>query len=76
MIQSCLPEDLVGIETTLSSELESVNDWLISNKLLLHLGKCSPLCLERRENYANVTLLILYVMEMSTVTYLGVTLDH
>ena len=55
--------DIVGIEATLSSELESVNDWLINNKLSLHLGK--TLCLERRENYANVTILMLYVMEMS-----------
>ena len=30
---------LVEIEGTVSSELESVNDWLIDNKLSLHLGK-------------------------------------
>ena len=41
-------EDLVEIEATLSSELESVNDWLIDNKLSLHLGKKNnSLCLEQ-----------------------------
>ena len=32
-------KDIVEIEATLSSELKSVNDWLIDNKLSLHLGK-------------------------------------
>ena len=32
-------KDLVEIEATLCSEPESVNDWLIDNKLSLHLGK-------------------------------------
>ena len=31
--------DIVGIEATVSSELESVNDWLMNNTLFLHLGK-------------------------------------
>ena len=32
-------KDLVEIEATLSTEIQSVNDWLIDNKLSLHLGK-------------------------------------
>ena len=32
-------KDIAEIEATLSSELKSVNDWLIDNKLSLHLGK-------------------------------------
>ena len=51
-------KDIIEIEATLSSELKSVNDWFIDNK---H----NPLCLEQGQNCANVTLLILYVMELS-----------
>ena len=32
-------KDVKVIEQTLSRELESVRDWLIDNKLSLHLGK-------------------------------------
>ena len=58
-------KDIVEIEATLSSELKSVNDWLINNKLSLHLGKTQSTVFGTRKNYANVTLLILYVMELS-----------
>ena len=56
-------KDLVEIEATLSSELESVNDWLIDDKISLHLGKTQSI--PQGTNYANIALLILYVMEMS-----------
>ena len=32
-------KNVADIETTLSSELECVSNWLIDNKLSLHLGK-------------------------------------
>ena len=32
-------KNVAVIETTLSSELEYVSNWLIDNKLYLHLGK-------------------------------------
>ena len=32
-------KNIADIETTLSSELEYVSNWLIDNKLSLHLGK-------------------------------------
>ena len=35
--------DLVGIEATLSSKRESVNGWLINNKLSLHFDKTQPI---------------------------------
>ena len=43
-------KDLVAIETTISSELESVNDWwLIDNKLSLHLGKTQSIVFGTRK---------------------------
>ena len=58
-------KDIVEIKANLSSELKSVNDWLNDNKLSLHLGKTQSIVFGIRNNYANVTLLILYVMELS-----------
>ena len=43
-------KNVADIETTLSSELEYVSNWLIDNKLSLHLGKHSRSCLVQREN--------------------------
>ena len=43
-------KDLAEIEATLSSELESVNDWLSDNKLLLHLGKTQSIVFGTRTN--------------------------
>ena len=56
-------KDLVETEATLSSELESVNDWLIDDKISLHFGKTQSI--QQGTNYANITLLIVYVMEIS-----------
>ena len=60
-------KDLVGIEATLSSDLESLSDYLINNKLSLHFGKTQPIVFgigTKRQIY-KCTLSILYVMEMS-----------
>ena len=74
-------KDLVEIEATLSSELESVNDWLIDNKLSLHLGKTkSIVCGTRKKlckcNTLNIVCNGNVIESKSTVTYLGVTLDQ
>ena len=58
-------KDIVEIDAILSSELKSVNDWLIDNKLSLHLGKTQSIVFGTRKNCANVTLLILYLIELS-----------
>ena len=41
---------MADIESTLSYELEYVSNWLLDNKLSLHLGKHSRSCLVRRED--------------------------
>ena len=57
---------IAGMEAALITELESLNDWLLNNTSHLSIWVThTQLYLERRENYANVTILILYVMEMS-----------
>ena len=59
-------KDLVEIEATLSSELESMNDWLINNKLSLLLGKTQSFVFGTRKKLCKCnTLNILYVVEMS-----------
>ena len=74
-------KDLVEIEATLSCELESVNNWLIDNKLSLHLGKTQSIVFgTRKKLYKCSTLNIVcngnVIESKSTVTYLGVTLDQ
>ena len=68
-IQSCLRTDLVGIEATLSSELEFVTSYCSIRV------KHNPLCFERREHLKNDTLLILYVMETSLIQSQSLSCD-
>ena len=42
-------KDIVEFEATLSSELKSVNDWLIDNKLSLHLDKTQSIVFGTRK---------------------------
>ena len=74
-------KDVVEIEATLSSELKSVNDWLIDNKLSLHLGKTQSIVFGTRNklckcNTLNIVCNGIVIESKSTVTYLGVTLDQ
>ena len=84
-IRSCLPQEgtyqVVGIEATLSSELESVNAWLINNKLLLHLGKTQSIVFGTKRklckcNTVNIVCNGNATESTSTITYLGMTLDQ
>ena len=70
--------DIVGIEVTLRSELEPVNDWLI-NKLSLHLGKTQSIVFGTKRTLwkcdtINIACNGNVIESKSTVTYLGVTL--
>ncbi len=74
-------KDLVGIEATLRSELESVNDWLINNKLSLYLGETQSIGFGRKRKSSTCKTINIVCNEnviesKSTVTYLGVTLDQ
>ena len=74
-------KDIVEIEATLSSELKSVNDWFIDNKLSLHLGKTQPIVFGTRTklckcNTLNIVCNGIVIEAKQTVTYLGVTLDQ
>ena len=73
-------KDLVEIEATLSRDLESVNNWLIDNKLSLHLGKTHIVFGTRKRlckcNTLNIVCNGNVIESKSTVTYLGVTLDQ
>ena len=72
---------IIEIEATLSSELKSVNDWFIDNKLSLHLGKTQPIVFGTRTqlckcNTLNIVCNGIVIESKQTVTYLGVTLDQ
>ena len=74
-------EYIIEIEATLSSELKSVNDWFIDNKLSLHLGKTQPIVFGTRTqlckcNTLNIVCNGIVIESKQTVTYLGVTLDQ
>ena len=74
-------KDIVEIEATLSSELESVNDWLMNNKLSLHLGKTQSIVFGTKKhlckcNTVNIVCNGNVTESKSTVTYLSVTLDQ
>ena len=73
--------DFVEIKATLSYELESMNDWLINNKLSLHLGKTqSSMFGTKRKlckcNTLNIVCNGIVIESKPTITYLGITLDQ
>ena len=69
-------KDVKVIEQTLSRELESVRDWLIDNKLSLHLGKTESILFGskkklKRANKISVQCSGSILESKTSVTYLG-----
>ena len=60
--------DVSEIEDVLSRELESVSEWLVENRLSLHLGKTESILFGSNKRLAKRREL--------HITYLGVTLDQ
>ena len=74
-------KNVADIESTLSSELEYVSNWLIDNKLSLHLDKTQSILFgTKRRLSTGVKLNVIcngnVIESKSNVTYLGVTLDQ
>ena len=74
-------KNVADIESTLSSELEYVSNWLIDNKLSLHLGKTQSILFgSKRRLSTGVKLNVIcngnVIESKSNFTYLGVTLDQ
>ena len=72
-------KDLVEIEATLTSELGSVNDWLMENKLSLYPGKTQTIVFGTRKtlckcNTLNIACNGNVIESKSNVTYLGLNL--
>ena len=75
--------NVADIETTLSSELESVSrhNWLIDNKVCIHLGKTQSVLYGAKRTLSTCVKLnvicngIIVIESKSNVTYLGVTID-
>ena len=73
-------KDTADIERILSVELESIREWLIDNKLSLHLGKIESILFDSKQrlskmNSVTVTCGISTIEAKSNVNYLGITLD-
>ena len=71
--------DVSEIEEILKRELESVSEWLVENRLSLHLGKTESIIFGSNKRLAkckelNITCNCIDIG--SGVTYLGVTLDQ
>ena len=74
-------KNVADIESTLCSELEYVSNWLIDNKLSLHLGKTQSILFgTNRILSTGVKLNVIcngnVIESKSNVTYLGVALDQ
>ena len=73
-------KNITEIENSLSKELESVQDWLIDNKLSLHLGKTEAIVFGSKHKVSrtrkmNVTCKGTNINNTDTVTYLGAIID-
>jgi hypothetical protein len=74
-------KDRVVVEKLLSEDLHSVSEWLIDNKLSLHLGKTESIVFcSKPKQKSNPTLNVsckgTNIQSTSSVKYLGVTLDQ
>ena len=73
--------DVLEIEDVLSRELESVSEWLVENRLSLHLGKTESILFGSNKRLAkrrelHITCNGNDIESGAKVTYLGVTLDQ
>ena len=74
--------DVSEIEDVLSRELESVSEWLVENRLSLHLGKTESILFGSNKRLAKrreLHITCCYGNDIESgakVTYLGVTLDQ
>ena len=74
-------KNVADIESMLSSELDYVSNWLIDNKLSLHLGKTQSILFGTKRRLStgaklNVICNGNVIESKSNITYLGVTLDQ
>ena len=70
-----------NIKTLLKKELEVVSDWLIDNKLSLHLGKSESILFESKiklklESNLRISCKGADIEPKESVKYLGATLDQ
>jgi len=74
-------KDVNRIETIISKELQNISNWLVDNKLSLHLGKTESILfgskiILRKSAELNVQCNDTNVRPKSTVKYLGPEIDH
>ena len=72
---------LSNIETILQNELEIVSEWLVDNKLSLHLGKTESVLFGSKprlksQSVLNITCKATVIEARNTVKYLGVVLEQ
>ena len=72
---------LYNIETVLQNELEIVSEWLVDNKLSLHLSKTESILFGSRprlksQSVLSITCKGIVIEAKNTVNYLGVVLEQ
>ena len=80
---SCLSvtnKDITYIENKLNENLSSLCDWLVDNKLSIHLGKTECIIFGtanklKKNNSINIKFKNMKIMQKDEVKYLGVILD-
>ena len=74
-------KDVKIIQERLSSELTAVNEWLVNNKLSLHLGKTESILFGSKRKLAkhselDITCGNTKILPKSEIKYLGLDLDQ
>jgi len=74
-------KDLTKIESELSIQLNTLHDWLVDNRLSLHLGKTESILFGSKRKIKNIDRFHIScngsdIESKQSVTYLGVTLDQ
>ncbi len=77
----CRDKDPKAIRDTLSRNLDTCNDWLVDNRLSLHLGKTEAMICSTKQKAKNtegfkVRCRDITIKTTTRVKYLGVNLDN
>ena len=65
-----------NVHATVNMELVGVDNWLKANRLSLNVSKTSYMIISKKKNAIDIRIRDLNLTKVSTVKFLGVTLDE
>ena len=68
--------DINNVHSTVNRELVGVNNWLMANRLSLNISKISYMIISNQKNVIDIRILDSILRKVSTVKFLGVTLNE